>query len=293
MIHSVKSGSNRRLRDFVEMLKPGIVRMCLITTAGGLWLAPGERSWGPCLAVLIGSALTVGGANVFNMVWERRSDRLMQRTRNRPVASGRVSPVVATVYGGILSLLGLLYLGLGTQALTCWLAAFALFGYVCVYTPLKSRTPLALVIGAVPGAVPPLLGWTAVTGQIDGAGLILFGILLIWQMPHFLAIALYRKADYDRAGIRVVPVVRGDRVAKIQAIAWAALLVPVSMGLTFLGITGMLYLAVATVLSLGFLGWSLTGLWADSDPMWARRFFFASLVYLPGLIVALVLDVNF
>jgi protoheme IX farnesyltransferase len=278
-------------RDYVALAKPGIVRMCLITTAGGLGLAGAEASISVWFSALVGSALAVASANAFNMIWERESDRKMMRTRNRPIASGRMSAATACAFAGVVGAAGLLILWAGTNALTAVLALFALVSYVLVYTPLKFHTPLALVIGAVPGAVPPLLGWTAATNSLEIPGLILFGILLAWQMPHFLAIALFQKEDYARAGIKVVPLVRGDRVAKIQAIAWAAILLPVSLMLTPLGVTGAIYFAVAAVLGLGFLVWAITGLWNEANPKWARGFFFASLVYLPVLTLAIVLDV--
>jgi protoheme IX farnesyltransferase len=278
-------------RDYVSLAKPGIVRMCLITTAGGLGLAGRDADWLVWVAALIGSALAVASANAFNMIWERQSDQKMMRTRNRPIASGRMSAASACAFAGGVGAAGLLILWAGTNALTAVLALFALVSYVLIYTPMKFHTPLALVVGAVPGAVPPLLGWTAATGSLGMPGLILFGILLAWQMPHFLAIAMFQKEDYARAGIKVVPLVRGDFVAKIQAIAWAAVLLVVSLLLTPLGVTGGLYLAVAAVLGIGFLVWAITGLWAEANANWARRFFFASLAYLPILTLAIVLDV--
>ncbi|HEY8375444.1 MAG TPA: protoheme IX farnesyltransferase, partial [Nannocystis sp.] len=167
--------------------------------------------------------------------------------------------------------------------------------YVLVYTPLKYRTPLALLIGAIPGAAPPLLGWTAVTGRLDAGAVALFSILLVWQMPHFLAVTLFRGHEYARAGIRCVPVVRGEAVARIQAALWSALLLPISVLPSVIGLTGPFYCAVALILSLGFFGWACTGLRAFGDRAtelrWARRFFFASLVYLPALVAALVVDV--
>ena len=278
-------------RDYVSLAKPGIVRMCLITTAGGLGLAGADATWSIWLSALVGSALAVASANAFNMIWERRSDQKMMRTRNRPIASGRMSAATACAFAGAVGAAGLMILWAGTNELTAVLALFALASYVLVYTPLKFHTPLALVIGAVPGAVPPLLGWTAATNALDMPGLVLFGILLTWQMPHFLAIAMFQQEDYARAGIKVVPLVRGDLVAKIQAIAWAALLLPISLMLTPLGVTGALYLAVAAVLGVGFLVWAISGLWADANHKWARGFFFASLIYLPVLTLAIVLDV--
>lgn len=277
-------------RDLLELTKPGIVKMCLVTTAGGLWLAPGEFDLWLWICAMVGSALAVAAANAFNMVWERDTDRLMRRTRNRPLAARRLPVLPAVAFGGLMTMAAWLVLIFGTNPLTAALALLALGSYVFIYTPLKLRTPLALLIGAFPGAVPPLLGWTAVTGELSAGGLVLFSILLIWQIPHFLAIALYRKDEYARAGIKVVPVVRGDLVAKLQAVAWAALLLPVSLLLTPLGVTGWVYLPLAFLLGVVFFGWGLTGLKTGAGVRWARGFFLASLVYLPALTAALVLD---
>jgi protoheme IX farnesyltransferase len=287
--------------DYLALTKPGIVRMCLLMTAGGLWLAPATVgsskwiTWTIWIAALLGSSLAVASANAFNMVWEREGDRLMARTRMRPLAAGRLGVASSSVFAGVLGLAAMVVLALGTNWLTTGLAAFALLSYVLIYTPLKRRTPLALVIGAVPGAVPPLLGWTAVTNSLDLPGAVLFGILLVWQMPHFLAISIFRKQDYAAAGIRCVPVVRGEMVAKIQAIAWAVLLIPVSVALTPLGVTGDIYLVVSLLAGLAFLGFALMGLRhkpgdGPGTLRWARQLFALSLVYLPLVTVALVVD---
>jgi protoheme IX farnesyltransferase len=279
------------IRDLLALTKPAIVRMCLVTTAGGLVLAPGEIGWLGATAAVVGTALAVAGANAFNMWWERDIDAKMGRTKRRPLPARRLPPAIALRFAWALSIAGLLVLALGTNVATTLLTATAIALYVLVYTPLKTRTPLALVIGAVPGAAPPLVGWTAVTGTIDLPGLVLFGILLAWQIPHFLAIALYRQSEYADAGIRVVPVVRGTAIAKIQAVAWAMALVPLSLLLVPLGVAGGTYLVGAFLLGTGFLAWAFTGLSDDAGPRWARGFFLASLVYLPALVLALVLDV--
>lgn len=288
--HGSRGDRLGRARDYFALTKPGIVRMCLIMTAGGLWLAPQSSSWIVWVAALIGSGLAVASANAFNMIWEREGDRKMARTRTRPVAAGRLGVASSSAFAGLLGVAAMIVLALGTNLLTAGLAAFALLSYVLVYTPLKRVTPLALVIGAVPGAVPPLLGWTAVTNSLDLPGAVLFAILLVWQMPHFLAISVFRKQDYAAAGIRCVPVVRGETVAKIQAIAWAALLIPISVALTPLGVTGPVYLVAAIVLGAAFLVQALRGLGPQEDVRWARQLFVLSLVYLPALTVALVVD---
>jgi heme o synthase len=276
--------------DLVQLTKPGVTRMCVLTTVGGLLLAPGHIGWVSGLAAVLGSALAVGGANAANMWWERDLDAMMARTRRRPLPAGRMRPAVALRFAVALSLASIALLLVFTNALTAALAAAAILGYVLVYTPLKVRTPLALVIGAVPGAVPPLLGWTAVTNALDPGGLVLFGILLVWQIPHFIAIALYRKTEYARAGIRVVPLVRGDAVAKIQAVAWAGALVPLSLLLTPLGVAGSFYLTAAMLLGMVFLAWAFTGLDDAAGARWARGYFLASLAYPPALTAALVID---
>ncbi|MCB9568082.1 MAG: protoheme IX farnesyltransferase [Myxococcales bacterium] len=282
--------SKRWLRDLVELTKPSITRMCALTTAGGAALAP-DFAWSPAIAAMIGASMAVASASAFNMWWERSSDPLMARTRNRPLAAKRMNPRHAFTFAALLGVLSLTILALGTNLLTTGLAALSIFLYVCVYTPLKYRTPLALVIGAVPGAAPPLLGWTAISGTLDAGGLALFAILFVWQMPHFLAITLYRKQELARAGIRCVPVVRGDQVAKIQALLWSLALVPIAILPSLLGVTGLIYGVSALVVSLIFFGWSVSGLWAPKTAVWARSFFFASLLFLPAVVAALIVDV--
>lgn len=279
-----------KLRDLIALTKPSIVRMCLVTTAGGLILAPQDVSLFVAISAIVGTGLAVAGANAFNMWWERDSDRLMARTRKRPLPAGRMTPNIALALAWTLSLLSIFLLGVTTNLLTAGIAAAAIVAYVLVYTPLKRRTPLALLVGAIPGAVPPLLGWTAAANSIDAPGVILFLILLVWQIPHFIAIALYRKQEYANAGIQVVPVVRGDAIAKIQAVAWSMVLVPLTLMLTAMGVAGTFYVVAAFVLGAIFLGWSFTGLDNNAGPRWARGFFFASIAYLPALTLALAVD---
>ena len=301
---------SRLIRDLFELTKPSVTRMCALTAAGAAWMAlrsadnpygaetPYDGWCSPGFAVafagVIGASLAVAGASALNMWLERGKDSLMSRTRARPLATRRLPARTGLAFATGLCMLALAVLWLFTNPLTTVLAAWAIVGYALVYTPLKYRTPLALVIGAVPGAVPPLLGWTAVTGDIDAGGLALFAILMVWQMPHFLAITLFRQADFARAGIRCVPVVRGEHVTRIQAILWSILLVPISLLPTVIGLTGWLYGVIALLLSLGFLASACTGLRKFATPAlatrWARGFFFASLIYLPALSAAMVAD---
>ena len=285
--------------DFVALTKPSITRMCLLMAAGGMALAPtpqtaegdGSLGWFTIVCTFLGIGLAVGGANAFNMWWERNTDGLMSRTKRRPLPTGRLRPAVAFNFAAALSLASIAVLAVGANTLTAVLAALSILSYVAVYTPLKYKTPAALIIGAVPGAAPPLLGWTAVTGSIDPPAVVLFFILLVWQLPHFIAIALYRKQEYARAGIKVVPLVRGDAMAKIQAVAWVLVLVPLSLLLVPIGGAGLIYFVSAALLGAAFLGWSFTGLDNDAGVKWARNYFLASLVYLPALTLALVADV--
>ncbi|MEE2827878.1 MAG: heme o synthase [Myxococcota bacterium] len=278
------------VRDLWELTKPKVTRMNLLMTVGGLALAGASfRDW-LVLWTVLGTALAVASANALNMYLERDTDGLMARTANRPLPTGRMVPQVALSFGLLLGLASLAVLGLKVNLVTMAIAAAALVTYVLIYTPMKRTSPLALVVGAIPGAAPPLMGWTAVTGSLDLPGLVLFAILFVWQLPHFIAIALYRKDDYERAGVRVVPVVRGDRVAKAQALAWTTALVPISLLLVPLDVAGAIYGSVALVAGLWFLSWSLRGMKADAGTVWARRFFFVSLVYLPVLTLGLVVD---
>jgi len=283
-------------RDMVSLAKPGITIMCVLMTAGGagfaLHTAPGAAmSAAAWLALIIGTGLSVASANAMNMVMERDGDRLMRRTKDRPLPSGRMRPWVAVVFATLTAAVSWVWLWTAVNALTACLAIFALVSYVWIYTPLKRRTPQALVIGAVPGAIPPLMGWAGAAGSIAAPGVILFLILLLWQLPHFIAIALYRNRDYADAGIKTVPVVRGEEVAKIQSLIYSLVLFPVSLTLVLVGAAGYLYFVVAACLGIWFFIFSVRGFEPDAGNQWARRFFFASLVYLPVLTAGLVLDV--
>ncbi len=220
--------------DLVTLTKPRITLMVVVTMLGGIWLAQHHAAYGAgavatagagsalrLAAAVGGTALVVGSANALNMYLERFSDRLMARTRNRPLPTGRLPADLALWFGLALGAVSVPALTFGVNAVTGLLAALALVSYVVVYTPLKRRTTLSLLIGAVPGAIPPLLGWTAVTGKIQGPGLILFGIMFLWQVPHFLAIATFRRDDYARAGLKVLPVERrGDRVTRWNIVGY-------------------------------------------------------------------------
>lgn len=281
-------------RDLWALTKPRVTVVVLLTAAGALGFAPGELSWTTALWALLGTTLVVGSANALNCWIERDSDGLMSRTKNRPLPAGRLSPDVALWFGLFLGAVSVPMLALLVNPLTGLLGAFALVSYVAIYTPLKRHSWLALIVGAIPGAMPPLMGWTARTGSLDAAGLVLFAVLFVWQLPHFLAIATFRESEYSRAGIRVLPAVRGVFVTRLHAITWAAALVPVSLLLVPLGEVGIPYMLVTGAAGLVFLGLTVRGLFAEpskeTDGRWARGVFFASLLYIPLLYGALFLD---
>ncbi|MBK8171955.1 MAG: protoheme IX farnesyltransferase [Sandaracinaceae bacterium] len=278
------------LRDFVALTKPRITFLVVVTTAGGLWLAPGHRAPLFFLLTVFATAMVVSAANVFNCWIERESDRDMKRTSVRPLPAGRLAPQHALIFGFVLATISVPLLTIGVNPLTGFLGALALILYVCVYTPMKQKSWTALLVGAVPGALPPLMGWTAATGKLEAPGLVLFGILFLWQVPHFIAISIFRREEYERAGIAILPSAIGDRAATLHAIIYAGALLPVSLLLAPLGVAGKPYLFAATALGLVFLGTSLLGLRRDAGHKWARRLFYVSLVYLTLLFLALTLD---
>lgn len=279
-----------RARDFVSLTKPRVTLLVLITTAGGMFLAPASPSVPLMLVMLAAMAAIVGSANALNCWLERDVDRFMKRTARRPLPSGRITARSALWFGLALGVVSVPVLTLLVNPLTGLLGATALVSYVAVYTPMKQRSPSALLVGAVPGALPPLMGWTAVTGSLDAPAIVLFGILFIWQLPHFIAIAIFRRDEYERAGMKVLPVARGMRVAKLHAVLWAGALVPVSLLLVPLGVAGTGYLVVAGALGLVFFAVSLAGLRRAARDRWARQLFFTSLVYLTVLFAALMVD---
>lgn len=276
--------------DLLSLTKPRLSSLVLCTLAGGMWLAPGELSLARWLLTLLGTAGTVGAANALNCWLERDRDRLMARTRDRPLPSGRMEPAVALGFGLGLAAVSLPILALGSNWLTAALGVLALLSYVAAYTPLKARAAGAMLVGAVPGALPPLMGWTAVTDRLGVGGLVLFGILFTWQMPHFLAIALYRKGEYRLAGLRTFPIVYGDGATRGWMVAWTVLLVGTSVLLVPLGMAGPLYFAVALLLGGAFLLLVVLGLVRREGRAWARKTFLFSLIYLAGLFGALLLS---
>lgn len=278
------------IRDIVALTKPKITASVILTTAGGMWLAPGTRPWHVILVMLATTVAVVGSANSLNCWLERDSDRFMQRTRNRPLPDGRLQPNIALWLGGILAFLSVPTLSLVVNPMTGLLGAIALVSYVAVYTPMKRTSSFSLLVGSVPGALPPLMGWTAITGTLDAPGLVLFGILFFWQVPHFIAIAIYRKHDYEAAGLKTLPSERGEKNAAIQGVLYAGALLVTSVLLWVYRAAGPIYLAAALILGGYQLAMAVRLVLMDGKAAPARKMFFSTLIYLVGLFAALAID---
>ena len=288
---SVTTTTDRRFADFVMLTKPRLNLLVLLTTLAGLYLAsPTGVELTLLLNTLVGTALVAGGAAALNQVWERRTDALMRRTRARPLPGGRMGVAEGTWFGALLSVVGLGQLAIGVNLTAAAVALATLVSYVLVYTPLKPLTSLATLVGAIPGALPPVIGWSAATGRISLPALVLFGISFFWQMPHFLAIAWLFRDDYANAGIPLLPVLEPDgRRTGLQALIYTAALWPVSLLPAVVGLAGIPYAIVATVLGMLFVWLALLFARDRSMPN-ARALFLFSITYLPVLLAALVAD---
>ncbi len=272
------------LADRLELTKPRITALVVFTTLVGFVLADPERlRLGRLALALAGTGLVAAGAAVLNQVLERATDGLMSRTRRRPVAAGRISPAEACAFGALLSTAGLLVLMSGCGLLSATIALLTWTSYLFVYTPLKRRTSLATLVGAVPGALPPVIGWTASHGSLEMGALVLFAILFLWQVPHFLAIGWLYRDDYARGGFPLLPVLdrEGSFTAR-QALMHTLALAVVSLVPFAAGMAGTLYLVGALVLGAGLTAFAMR-LLARRDLLSARALFLASLLYLPLL----------
>ncbi|MEE9132191.1 MAG: heme o synthase [Gemmatimonadota bacterium] len=277
--------------DLYELTKPGITRLVLITTAVGFYLgSSGSFDLALLLHALVGTGLLAAGTNALNQWAERGVDAVMKRTRGRPLPSGRLRSSTALVFSVGISVAGTLYLATLVNLLTACLGAASLLIYIFAYTPLKRRTWWCTAVGAIPGAIPPLMGWAAVTGSLDTLAWVLFGIVFLWQMPHFFAIAWLYRLDYARAGFPMLPVVdsEGVRTAR-QIVLYTLALLVVSLLTSVLGLTGALYFFGALTLGLAFLGLALALAFTRTGVQ-ARRLFLGSVLYLPVLLVLMVVD---
>ena len=277
-------------RDYLELSKSRIVLMVLITTAAGYLFAAEQVNGLLMLHTLIGTALVAAGTNALNQYVERNHDAKMNRTRTRPLPAGRITPRAALIFSSAIAVIGTVYLGLAVNWLTAALGAFTLTSYIFVYTPLKRVSTLCTVIGAIPGAVPPLMGWTAATGELGLGGWVAFGILFLWQLPHFMAISWLYREDYARGGFVMLSTIdeQGAAVAR-QAIYYTLALLPLSVAPTLLGITGLPYLVGAVVAGAALLAATI-GFFFERDTRNARRLFMISNLYLLTVMLLLVVD---
>jgi protoheme IX farnesyltransferase len=290
------------LADYATLFKLRVSTMVIITSAAGFYLGCLRSGISPfslqLIKALAGIAVVTCGASALNQALERGTDRLMRRTEDRPMATGRINLAHGLIVGFAAVFFGSLYLAWAANPLTGTLTLLTAVGYVAIYTPLKRVTTLNTFIGAFPGALPPLIGWTAARGLIEWPGVALFAILFVWQFPHFMAIGWMYREDYARAAIRITPTLGDSRYAArstvIQALFYAVLMLPVSLWPVALGVAGYAYAAAAVVLSLGYLWYTIRfarigfGAAAAGDP--ARDLLRASVIYLPLLLAAMMLD---
>jgi protoheme IX farnesyltransferase len=291
-----KTGVEPRLRQpvaiaFLNLTKPRITLMVVLSALAGFALGTNRPvEWGKLAHFTLGIAILSSGIGALNQYWERDLDRLMIRTRIRPLPLGLITPLHALIFGIVLAIAAELYLAWFVNPLTAFWGLAALGSYLFIYTPLKTRTHWCTFIGAVPGALPPLLGWAAATNTVGAEALTLFAIMFLWQFPHFHAIATMYREDYARAGIRMLPVVEADgRSTARQIVLYSLALLPVSLIPTLLHFSGRIYLVGALILGGWFLGVSIRTARAMSRDE-ARRLLKASVLYLPLLLGLMVLN---
>ena len=280
-----------RAADYLALAKPRLNVLVVASAMAGYAMAGGEAGRARLLlSTMLGTALVAGGASALNQILERRRDGLMRRTRSRPLPDGRLQPAEALVFAVAMSLAGGAVLWAGANLLSAIIALVTLLIYAAVYTPSKPLTSFSTVIGASPGALPPLIGWAAVRGSLSQGAWVLFGIVFLWQLPHFLAIAWMYREDYGRAGYPMLPVIEPDgRSTARQAVVYAAALLPLSLAPTLIGMTGAVYFAGALVLTVLFLALAVRFA-LTRDTAAARRLFAGSIAYLPLLWILMIVD---
>lgn len=291
-LQKAKSLSAReRISAYIELTKPRIAFMLVLTSAAGFYVgSAGAFNYALFANAMIGIALLAFGVATVNQWIEQRTDAMMDRTKGRPIPTGKVSGAEALLFGSLQIIVAQLYLFLLVNPLTAAFGVVVIIGYLLLYTPLKTRTSASTAIGAVPGAMPPLMGWTAASGEVGLGAWVLFAIIFLWQFPHFLAIAWLYREDYAKAGILMLPVVEPEgTITARQIVMFAIMLLPVSLGPFFLGISGMIYLIVATILGVWFLAESILMARAKTNER-ARRLLLVSVIYLPLLFGLLVFD---
>jgi protoheme IX farnesyltransferase len=282
---------SRVAADLVSLTKPRVVVMVLVTTVVGYYVGlAGAPDYGRLIALVIGTLLAAGGTLALNQYWERDVDALMERTRTRPLPEGRLAPLEALLFGAGLTAAGLAVLALGVGWLATLVTAATFVLYIFAYTPLKLRTSLCTLVGAVPGALPPVAGWAAARDDLALGAWVLFGILFLWQLPHTLAIGRLYQADYARAGVRLLPVIDAEgRATERQILSGCVALLAVSLLPTLIGLAGGVYFAGALLLGGSFVAFGAQQALMPS-PLRARRVLLASLLYLPALLALLAFD---
>ncbi|MBL6745604.1 MAG: protoheme IX farnesyltransferase [Pseudomonadales bacterium] len=287
----ITTNSAATWRDYYEMCKPRVVMLMILTSLVGMFLAvPGMVPVDVLVLGNLGIALVAGSGAVVNHLIDRKIDVVMKRTHNRPIPQGRVDPLQAGVFAAVIGLAGMAILLLWVNPLSAWLTLASFIGYAFIYTGyLKHATPQNIVIGGLAGAMPPLLGWSAVTGTIEADAVVLVLIIFAWTPPHFWALAIHRKEEYAKSGVPMLPVTHGERVTKIHITVYTAILVVISVIPYFSGMSSLLYLTAALALGAGFMFWSLK-LMRNPVPSTAMDTFKYSIVYLALLFVALVVD---
>jgi protoheme IX farnesyltransferase len=282
--------SEAGVADYWALLKPRVMSLVVFTGFAGLWLAPGHLH--PVLAgvAILCIAVGAGASGAINMWYDRDIDALMTRTQGRPLPAGRIQPGEALGFGVVLAFGSVILMGLAVNPMAAALLALTIGFYVFVYTMwLKRRTPQNIVIGGAAGAFPPMIGWTAVTGDIGLPSLVLFGLIFFWTPPHFWALALFRSSDYARAGVPMLPVVAGEWETKRQMLLYTFVLWPFAVAPYFLGLAGTVYLGAAILLSAAFTGFAIV-VWRDRTGHEPKRMFAFSILYLFLLFALLIAD---
>lgn len=285
-----ESGALRVLADLVELTKPRLATLVLFTTGVGILVAPDPMPVADALAAMILTALVVASGTTLNQYMERDVDGFMARTASRPLPTGRLAPRVALGFGVAMFVVSVPLLAWAVNPLTAGLGVMAWAVYLFAYTPLKRRSVAAVYVGALPGATPVLMGWTAATNAIEGPALALFAILFLWQIPHFIAISLFRRDEYAAAGLKILPVEYGHRHSIWHMFGTCLGLIVASMLPVFYRVGGPVYTITALVLAAGSLAAALYGMRPNAGAQWARGYFFGTLIYLPVLLGVLVVD---
>ncbi|HLM62638.1 MAG TPA: heme o synthase [Pyrinomonadaceae bacterium] len=284
-------GLREKLAAYLELTKPRIALMLVLTSAAGFYLGA-AKGFDTMLFInaMIGIALLAFGVATLNQVWERKTDALMERTARRPLPTQKISLTEAVAFGVLLCVVAEIYLAFLVNGLTAILGLIVIVGYVLLYTPLKTRTSASTAIGAIPGAMPPLMGWTASANEISLGAWALFALLFLWQFPHFLAIAWMYREQYAKAGILMLPVIEPEgKITAKQIVIFTVLLLPVSLAPYFLGFAGLIYLIGASLLGLWFLATSIKAARAKSVEQ-ARKLLLVSVLYLPLIFALMVFN---